>query len=288
MKLFLIVLLALVAFAANSVLNRAALAGAGMDPGVFTAIRLVSGALVLALIVRLSGRAEGGVGGSWGSALALVIYAVAFSYAYLTLDAGVGALILFGAVQITMFAGGLISGQRPGGWRWVGSGLGLLGLGVLFLPGAAAPGVLGVGLMVIAGIAWGVYSLRGSRRGAPLFTTAGNFLRAVPAGLVLLVPAALGAETGVTGAGVALAVASGALASGLGYAVWYTALPLLEPSIAAIAQLTVPLIALAGGMIWLGEAPTAAFALAAVLILGGVCLAILGPRLAAARGAPNP
>ncbi|WP_112322378.1 DMT family transporter [Oceanibium sediminis] len=281
MRVFLITVLALVAFAANSVLNRAALAGAGMEPGLFTAIRLMSGALMLMAIFRLSGGR--GVGGSWASAGALVVYAVAFSYAYQWLDAGVGALILFGSVQITMFAGGLLGGQRPGGWRWLGSGLGLAGLGVLFLPGAAAPGVAGVALMVLAGIAWGVYSLRGATSGAALRATAGNFLRSVPVGVALLLPVGFGAETQLSAAGVALAVASGALASGLGYAVWYSALPHLDPAIAAIAQLTVPLIALVGGMIWLAEVPTPAFALAAGLILGGVVLAVFGPRLSAGR-----
>ncbi len=283
MRLLLLTVAALVAFAGNSVLNRAALAGLGMDPALFTALRLVSGAVVLGALVAMR---AGGAGallrlGSWTSAAALTIYAVLFSYAYVTLDAGLGALVLFGAVQVTMFAGALWQGERPGAARWAGSALGLGGLAVLFLPGAATPPAAGTLMMLAAGVGWGLYSLRGAGATDPLATTGANFLRAAPAGVLLaLLPAAAGGSAGGA-AGVGLAVASGALASGLGYAVWYGVLPRLAATTAAIAQLTVPLIALAGGAAFLREAPEPAFWPAAAMILGGVALAVLRPRVAA-------
>lgn len=278
MRIFALTCAALVAFAANSILNRAALAGQGMDPAVFTAIRIVSGAVALGLLVALrGGLANLPRAGSAVSAGALLTYAVFFSFAYVTLDAGVGALLLFAGVQITMFAGALLAGQSPGAWRWAGSGLGLAGLALLFLPGADAPHAGGAAMMLIAAAAWGVYSLRGAKARDPLLTTAGNFLWVAPVALALLVLARTGAPP--TGTGVALAVTSGALASGVGYAIWYAALPALEASLAAVAQLTVPLIAMAGGILFLDEGATLTFALASALILGGVTLAVYGPRL---------
>ena len=262
-------MLALVAFAANSVLARAALAEGAIDAAAFTAIRIASGAVVLALLLALR-RQNPMRQGTWPAALALLLYAVAFSFAYLSLDAGLGALILFGAVQITMFAGGIMKGERPRLGRWLGMGLGLVGLSVLFVPGAATPPALGAGLMLAAGFGWGIYSLMGRQARQPLAATAGNFLRAAP--LALLLWAFAGGAA--TMPGIALAIISGALASGIGYAIWYHALPRLDASLAAIAQLCVPLIALLGGMIWLNEAPTPAFMLASVLILGGVALAV--------------
>jgi drug/metabolite transporter (DMT)-like permease len=275
MRLILLTLTALVAFAANSVLNRAALVGEGTDPAAFMGLRLISGAVMLVLLVTLRGK-QGRLlsAGSWQSGAALLAYAVAFSFAYLTLDAGIGALVLFGSVQVTMFGGALIAGQRPGMPRWAGAGMGLAGLAVLFLPGAATPEPESIALMVIAGIAWGVYSLRGQGATEPLTATAGNFLLAAPvAGLIWLV-----VGSGISMQGAALAVASGAVASGLGYAVWYSVLPALGATMAAIAQLTVPLIALGGGMLFLGERPTMAFWIAAALVLGGVGLAALSGR----------
>ena len=278
MRLVLLTLATLVAFAANSIFNRAALAEQQMDPAVFTAIRLAAGALVLGGLtaIRGSGLRETMRQGSAASAGALLLYAVFFSFAYVTLDAGLGALILFGGVQLTMFAGALLSGQRPGLWRWLGSGLGLVGLAILFLPGAQVPGLGGVLLMLVAAFGWGIYSLRGQRTTSPLQATAANFILAAPFGIAAL------AITGIPApstAGVALAIASGALASGLGYAMWYSVLPQLEASVAAIAQLTVPLIALVGGILFLGEVATPTFLIASVLILGGVALALYGPRL---------
>lgn len=278
MRILVLTVAALVAFAANSILNRAALAGQGMDPAMFTAIRLLSGAVVLtALASSRSGARSVLRAGSAVSAGALLVYAVFFSFAYVTLDAGLGALLLFGGVQITMFAGALLAGQKPGAFRWAGSALGLAGLAVLFLPGADAPDAAGAAMMLLAAAGWGVYSLRGARAGDPLATTAGNFLVAAPIALILL-PLTGDLAAAVTGPGVALAVVSGAVASGLGYAIWYAALPALDASLAAVAQLTVPLIALAGGIVLLDEAATLSFALAAALILGGVALAVLGPR----------
>ncbi len=275
MRLFLITLTALVAFAANSLLNRAALAEAAMDPAAFTGLRILSGAVVLAVLVAMQGKLRGllAAGGPVSSG-ALMLYAVAFSFAYLTLDAGLGALILFGGVQITMFTGGILRGERPPARRWIGSALGLLGLGVLFVPGASAPDPLGVVLMLVAAFGWGIYSLRGQSSTDPLLTTAGNFVWALPIALILWPVLAVGGS--LTPTGIALAFASGALASGLGYAVWYAVLPRLDATLAAIAQLSVPLIALTGGILFLGEAITTTFVAASVLIIGGILFAILG------------
>ncbi|WP_316015199.1 DMT family transporter [Roseobacter sp. HKCCA0434] len=274
MRLFLATLAVLVAFAANSVLTRAGLADGAIAPAAFAAIRLASGALVLGAIVALRGAAPWR-GGSAGGAASLLAYAVLFSFAYVAIPAGLGALILFGAVQVTMFAGAILRGERPGARRWIGSGLGLAGLAVLGVPGAGAPPGWAAGCMALAGVAWGLYSLIGARAGDATRATAGNFLWAAPVTLILW--ALVGGGTSV--AGVALAVASGAVASGLGYAAWYAVLPRLDASVAALAQLTVPLIALAGGMAFLGEAPDLRFAIASVLILGGVGLGLMRKKL---------
>ncbi|MEM1265668.1 MAG: DMT family transporter [Pseudomonadota bacterium] len=266
----------MISFAANSLLNRAALLDGGGDPAAFTLIRMISGAAMLGLLVAGRGGARAiPAAGDPLSAAALMLYAGAFSFAYLTLDAGLGALVLFGAVQVTMFAGALRDGLRPPARRWIGAGAGLAGLALLLLPGTtAAPAALGVGLMALAGIGWGIYSLRGQRAGDPLLTTAGNFLWASPLALILWLAAGLG---GIDAAGALLAMTSGALASGLGYALWYAALPRLDAAMAGIAQLSVPLIATAGGLLLLGEAPTLLFAAASLLILGGILFALIGP-----------
>ncbi len=271
MRLFTLTLLALIAFAANSVLNRAALADAQIGPAAFTALRLTSGAVMLGALVFLRNGAMATTG-SLISAAALLVYAGFFSFAYLGLDAGLGALVLFGMVQITMFGLALRDGVRPGWRRWTGSGLGLAGLAVLLLPGASAPPWLAFGAMAVAGIAWGVYTYRGRTAGPPLEATAGNFLYTVP--VIWLLWGIAPVETAPTLNGAMLAIASGAIASGLGYALWYSVLPRLETTLAAIAQLTVPLIAALGGMIWLGETPGLTFVLASALIIGGVLLAL--------------
>ena len=275
MRLIFLTLLALIAFAANSVLTRSALTFDQINPGAFTAIRLISGAIALAALVAL----RGGLGGmlKQGSAVSagsLLLYAAAFSFAYMTLDAGVGALILFGGVQITMFAGALIGGEKPSVLRWIGSLLGMIGLGVLFAPGSSMPDIGGALLMAVSAVGWGVYSLRGRGVSAPLQATASNFLMAAPMGVLLwfIFPSEGVAHLN----GVLLAVASGALASGVGYAIWYATLPKLDSSLAAIVQLTVPLIALSGGMVFLGESATWSFVISTILILGGVLIAVLG------------
>lgn len=272
--------LAMLAFAGNSVLCRVALAQTGIDPASFTSIRLASGAVVLWLVVRLTRRGQSG-GGNWRSALALFGYAACFSFAYVSLTAATGALLLFGAVQATMIGHGLRAGERFTRWQVAGLVLALGGLVGLLLPGLAAPPLGGALLMMAAGVAWGVYSLRGKGAGDPTRVTAGNFLRAVPLALGLsLLMLALG-DTRVDAAGVWLAVLSGAGASAIGYAIWYTALPALKATSAATVQLSVPVLATLGGILWLGEAVSPRLVLASVAILGGIALVILEKKKAA-------
>ncbi len=278
-RLAFLTLLALLGFAANSLLCRAALAHTSIDAASFTSVRLVAGALVLWLLVRMRGEARPG-GGSWPSALALFAYAAGFSYAYIQLTAASGALILFGAVQVTMIGYGLWSGERMRAPQAAGFLLACAGLVGLLLPGLSAPPPLAATLMLGAGIAWGVYSLRGKGAGDPLQVTAGNFVRA--AGLGLLLGALAWPHANRDPAGLAYAVASGALASGIGYAIWYTALPFLRATTAATVQLSVPVITALGGVLLLGEALTLRLLLASVAILGGIALVVLvrqaGPR----------
>jgi drug/metabolite transporter (DMT)-like permease len=278
---------ALVAFAGNSWLCRAALRPTGgeraIDPASFTALRVASGALVLVLLVVLRGGSlrQLRAAGSAGSALALFAYAIAFSYAYLELGVGVGALIAFGAVQLTMVAGSIRAGQAPTAVEGLGLALALAGLATLTLPGASAPPPFAAGGMALAGVAWGIYSLRGQReRAAPLDVTAGNFVRAVP--LVALTSAltSIGALTGsalhVSWRGATLALISGGLTSGVGSAIWYAALPRLRAFQAGLVQLAVPVIAGAGGALFFTERPSLRLAAAAILVLVGLALAILG------------
>ena len=265
-------LLAMLAFAANSLLCRLALKDAHIDAASFTALRLVSGALVLAMIVRLRG-GQPLAAGSWRSAWALFVYAAAFSYAYLGLSAAAGALLLFGAVQATMVGYGLHAGERMTARQWTGLLVAAAGLLALLLPGLAAPPLHHALLMVAAGIGWGVYSLRARGSGDPAGATAGNFLRAAP------IAAALGIASipwsGMDAAGVAYALSSGALASGLGYVVWYSALQGLNATTAASVQLSVPVLAMLGGVILLSEPVTARLLYASIAILGGLALVIL-------------
>jgi len=264
---------AMTAFAANSLLCRAALGGGLVDATTFTSLRLVSGALALAMLAPRGGRAGGGHG-SWASAAALFGYALAFSLAYLRIPAAVGALLLFGAVQATMIGWALVSGERPRPLEWLGLVTALAGLVTLTRPGLAAPDPLGCGLMVAAGACWGVYSLRGRSSGDPLGANAAHFSRAVPLALAAsLVGLGLGAPR-LSPAGVLLAVASGALASGVGYALWFAALQGLTATQAAIVQLTVPPLAAAGAVAFLGERLSLRLAVAGALILGGVGLAV--------------
>ena len=264
--------LAMLAFACNSLLCRVALIHTRIDAASFTAIRLLSGALMLGLIVRMRGGLRSG-GGNWASALALFVYAAGFSFAYISLPASTGALLLFGAVQATMICHGLCSGERLRKLQLAGFAVALAGLLGLLAPSLTAPPLFGSLLMLSAGIAWGVYSLRGRGAGDPLQVTAGNFLRAVPI-MGLLSALMINAAT-VDGAGLVYAVLSGALASGIGYAVWYTALPFLKATSAATVQLSVPVIAAVGGIAFLGEALTLRLALASAAILGGIALVVL-------------
>lgn len=273
----LLTMLAMIAFAANSILGRMALKEAGIDAASFTAIRLASGALMLWLIVTVrDGTAE--IGGDWPSALALFAYAAPFSFAYVWLPAGAGALLLFGAVQATMIVYGLWRGERLNTRQMSGLTLALGGLVYLMLPGLAAPPLGGSLPMVAAGIAWGVYSLRGRGSADPLAATAGNFLRAAPLGIGLGLAALPWARIDMAGAG--YAVASGALASGLGYAIWYAALPGLRATSAATVQLSVPVIVALAGVVLLGEPVTLRLMFASAAILGGIALVIWTRRQA--------
>jgi len=265
--------LALVAFASNSILCRLALRGRAIDPASFTLIRLVAGALALTLILALSGRDATPRSGDWISSLCLFLYAAAFSFAYLSLGAGSGALILFGAVQLTMIAAARYSGERPHALEWIGLLFALAGLVYLTSPGLSAPSPAGSVLMAAAGGAWGLYSLRGRGAVAPLAATAGNFVRAVPlavaAGVIAL------PHVHVSGRGVLLAATSGALASGVGYAIWYLALSGLSATRAATVQLAVPVLAAALAVVFLAETITLRLVIAALVILGGVGLALV-------------
>jgi len=279
LRILVLTLLAMIAFAGNSLLCRAALQAGRIDAASFTTIRVVAGALALWLIVRLQ-RGDAEKAGSWPSAFALFAYAAAFSFAYLTLTAATGALILFGAVQATMIGYAFWRGDRLGGWQLLGVACALGGLVGLLLPGLSAPPLHGAGLMLLAGIAWGAYSLRGRGAGDPLRATAGNFLRAVPFALVLSLAMLPWARADLAGA--ALAVASGALTSGIGYAVWYTALRGLKAASAATVQLSVPPLAAIGGVVLLGEPATLRLLVASVAILGGIALASAEKRSARA------
>lgn len=266
-------LLALTAFAANSVLCRLALTSTDIDPATFSSIRLASGAVTLWLIVRRR-RVRPELGGSWSSAGALFVYAAAFSFAYVTLPTGAGALLLFGAVQATMIGAGLWAGERMSTGQWGGFVVALGGLVALMLPGLSSPPLGGSVLMLAAGLAWGIYSLQGRHRDDPAGATAGNFLRTLP--LTGLMSVAAWPWMRLDGAGALYAVLSGALASGVGYAVWYAALRGLTATRAATVQLTVPILAALGGVAFLGEPITVRQLIAAVAILSGVTLVLLG------------
>ena len=266
--------LALLAFAANSVLCRVALRQSAIDPASFSSIRLIAGALTLLLVSFRTRRESLRLGGSWPSAAMLFLYAVPFSFAYTSLTAGTGALILFGGVQITMMITALWLGERPHPLQWTGLTVALAGLVYLVLPGLAAPPPLGAALMGLAGMAWGVYSLMGRSAASPLLQTAGNFARTVPMvlGVSLIALPRFHAEP----SGFIFAAASGALASGLGYVAWYVALRGLTATRAAVVQLAVPVLAAAGGVIFLMESVSLRLVFSTVMVLGGIALALLG------------
>lgn len=265
--------LAMLAFAANSLLCRIALRDGHIDFASFTAVRLGCGAAALWLVVHLRGAAVR-AGGHWLSALALFVYAAGFSWAYLQLSAASGALLLFGAVQASMILWALWRGERLSTGQWGGLLLAVAGLVLLLLPGASAPAVLPALVMLLAGVAWGVYSLRGRGSGDATAGSAGNFLRSLP--LALLLELAAWPAAHADGLGLLLALLSGALASGLGYALWYAVLPALRASQAASVQLSVPLLTALLGVLLLGEVFSIRLLLAAALLLGGVAWVLLG------------
>lgn len=271
--------LALLGFAGNSLLTRMALRPRLLDAASFVLIRLSAGALALLLLARLRRPVADLRQGSWASALLLFGYAAPFSFAYLRLGAGIGALVLFGSVQVTMIAWGFLRGERPRPGEWIGLVVAFAGLAALTLPGASRPDATSFLLMVLAGIAWGAYSLRGRTSGDPLAATAGNFLRSVPLAAVLvtclLVLAPSLGTLHVTAKGGALAVASGALASGVAYTFWYAALPGLTALRAALVQLTVPVLAALSAVVLLDEPPSARLVRSGLAVLGGVALALL-------------
>jgi drug/metabolite transporter (DMT)-like permease len=276
-RVFLLTALAMCAFAGNSLLCRLALAGTQIDAATFTTIRILSGAVTLYLIVRVrASQSDSKRAGSWPSALALFAYAAGFSLAYVRLSAGTGALLLFGAVQATMIGYGFWAGERLRARQWLGLIAALGGLVGLLLPGMTAPPLHSAALMLGAGVAWGIYSLRGKGAGDPLAATAGNFLRAVPFTLALSV--AMLSLASVDPLGAMYAVASGALASGVGYAIWYTALKGLKATSAATVQLSVPVITAVGGVVLLGEQITPRLLIASAAILGGIALVTLEKR----------
>jgi drug/metabolite transporter (DMT)-like permease len=267
----------MIAFASNSLLCRAALKQTGIDAASFTFVRILSGALILWLIVkmRVTARDESvrQRAGTWVSALALFVYASAFSFSYNTLSAATGALLLFGAVQATMICWGLRKGERLHSVQIAGLILAVVGLVVLLFPGLSAPPLAGSVLMISAGAAWGVYSLRGKGETKPIHATAGNFVRAVPfAAFVSLISLPWAHLDFV---GVLYAMVSGAITSGLGYVIWYRVLPALKAASAATVQLSVPVLTATGGILWLGEPITPRYLFASIAVLGGIALVVM-------------
>ena len=265
---------AMLAFAANSVLARLALGPVGADAMAYTGIRLASGAIALAVLLAAAHRGRGyRIAGSWTGAAALAGYALAFSIAYIMLGAGVGALILFASVQIGVIGAAIVKGDRPGILEWTGLAVAFTGLVYLVSPGLTAPAPLGALLMVAAGLCWAAYTLIGRGSQSPLADTTGNFIRTLPLALPLVLIGSL--WHGLDTATLLYAVASGVVASGLGYAIWYAVLPSLARTQAAIVQLSVPAIAAAGGVILIAESLTLRLVVSSLAILGGVALALL-------------
>jgi len=262
----------MIAFASNSLLCRAALTQTSIDAATFTFVRIFSGAAALWLIIKMR-RTAWKEAGNWFSAAALFVYAAAFSFAYNTLSAGTGALLLFGAVQATMILWGFRKGERLHAIQIVGLVMAVTGLVVLLLPGLSAPSLSGSILMLGAGVAWGIYSLRGKGEKNPASATAGNFLRAVP--FAAIVSAMLFPWARLDRTGIDYAVISGAITSGLGYVIWYSALPGLKAAGAATVQLSVPVLAATGGIILLSEPITFRYFVASIAVLGGIALVLI-------------
>ena len=267
----------MIAFASNSLLCRAALRDTGIDAASFTFIRILSGAIALWLIVALR-RSTSFKAGNWISAVALFAYAAAFSFAYDTLSAGTGALLLFGAVQATMILWGFRKGERLDAIQILGVSIAIAGLVVLVFPGLSAPPLIGSLLMLTAGVAWGIYSLRGKSAGHAIAATSGNFLRAVPFATLISIITISSAH--LDSLGIVYAIISGAITSGLGYVMWYSALPGLNATSAATVQLSVPVLAATGGILLLGEPVTLRYVFASLCVLGGIALVVIEkPRL---------
>ena len=274
LRILLFSMASVIAFASNSIICRLALREDTIDAGSFTVIRLVSGAVALWLILIISGyRKKTEYQGSWTSASMLFLYAIAFSFAYIELDAGVGALIMFGAVQVTMLLTGLVQGERSDLLQWGGMIAAFSGLVYLVSPGLTAPPFLSSALMLIAGVSWGVYSLRGRGNNNPIAVTTDNFIRTIP--FAFIVAVALFPQIQLTTEGFLWAVLSGAVTSGIGYIIWYTALRGLTRTRASVIQLSVPVIAAIGGVILLSEDITLRLVLSAILTLGGIAIVIL-------------
>lgn len=277
MKAFALTTFALVCFALNSILCRMALAAGEIDAASFTLVRLVSGAAVLATLLALNRKTlSAAKSGNWSSAFFLFAYAIAFSFAYLGLTAATGALILFGFVQLTMLGVSIVRGERPRVFEFVGLIVAASGLTYLVFPGLSSPPFISSLLMAAAGMAWGFYTLRGKGSEDPLADTAGNFVRSVPMIVVAAIPFLIGAK--LSARGVLLAVVSGAVASGIGYAVWYSALRYHSATRAGVLQLSVPLLAAIGGVLLLGEIADIRLAIAGALILGGIGITIAGKQ----------
>ncbi len=283
MRVFTLTLLAMIAFASNSLLCRAALKHTSIDAATFTFVRIFSGAAVLWVLIKMR-KVTSKESGNWWSGLALFVYAAAFSFAYVDLAAGTGALLLFGAVQATMILWGFGKGERLDAIQIVGLLLAAAGLVVLLFPGLAAPPIGGSILMLAAGLAWGVYSLRGKSSRDAIAATAGNFLRAVP--FAALVSVVMLPKMHLDSLGITYAVISGAITSGLGYVIWYAALAGLKAASAATVQLSVPVLAATGGILLLGEPITLRYAIASIAVLGGIFLVIIERRPTSSTPAP--
>jgi drug/metabolite transporter (DMT)-like permease len=282
-RVFTLTLLAMIAFASNSLLCRAALKHTSIDAATFTFVRIFSGAAVLWVLIKMR-KVTSKESGNWWSGLALFVYAAAFSFAYVDLAAGTGALLLFGAVQATMILWGFGKGERLDAIQIVGLLLAAAGLVVLLFPGLAAPPIGGSILMLAAGLAWGIYSVRGKSSRDAIAATAGNFLRAVP--FAALVSVLMLPKMHLDSLGITYAVISGAITSGLGYVIWYAALAGLKAASAATVQLSVPVLAATGGILLLGEPITLRYAIASIAVLGGIFLVIIERRPTSSTPAP--
>jgi drug/metabolite transporter (DMT)-like permease len=271
--------LALIAFAANSVLCRLALGESAIDASTFTIVRLLAGAIVLTVIMSISkiksnSNTNSSTKGSWPASIALFIYALTFSFAYVTLDTATGALILFGSVQIAMILMSIFSGNRLHISEWFGMAIAFTGFVYLILPGVTTPSVIGFLLMTVSGIAWGIYTLKGRGSKNPIMDTAFNFLRTMPFVIILAIVTFKYAH--YSSEGILLAVLSGSIASGIGYMIWYSALSGLSVTQAAVLQLLVPVIAAVGGIIFVSESISFRLTVSSAMILGGILMVVLG------------